>query len=204
MSNIVVLNGTSSAGKTTVAKALQRQLDEPYVLAGIDQAVFMLPPQYLVPPLWGRVFEYEYAGGELTAIRPGPLGHDLMAALHRAVGAYAEAGLHVIVDHVLLDRRWLDDMAALYAEHRVWFVGVRCPLAVVEERERARRDRTIGQVRAQFDMVHAGCRYDFEIDTSLHTPEDCARLIVAHMQATPAPRAFADLRTAPELVTEDR
>ena len=35
--NVIVLNGTSSAGKTTVAKALQRIMDEPYLHTGNDQ-----------------------------------------------------------------------------------------------------------------------------------------------------------------------
>jgi len=37
---------------------------------------------------------------------------------------------------------------------RVLFVGVRCPLAVAEQRERERGDRLVGLARGLFDGVH--------------------------------------------------
>ncbi|MFP4343184.1 MAG: phosphotransferase-like protein [Anaerolineales bacterium] len=52
---------------------------------------------------------------------------------------------------------------------------MRCPLGVLEERERARKDRTLGQARAQFDVVHAGKIYDMEVDTSLWSAMECAQ-----------------------------
>ena len=58
---------------------------------------------------------------------------------------------------------------------------MRCPLAVVEQRERERRDRTLGQAAAQFAVVHAGRTYDVEVDTSVLTPEAAAATIVASM-----------------------
>jgi chloramphenicol 3-O phosphotransferase len=50
---IIVLNGTSSAGKTTLGKALQDVLPTPYLLIGIDTVVFALPRRY-VNELWTR------------------------------------------------------------------------------------------------------------------------------------------------------
>jgi chloramphenicol 3-O phosphotransferase len=44
----------------------------------------------------------------------------------------------VIADHVLIDTRWLQDCAQVLAPHRADLVGVRCPLDVVEQRERDR------------------------------------------------------------------
>lgn len=40
---IVLLNGTSSAGKTGLAKALQRRLPAPALSVGIDTVVLALP-----------------------------------------------------------------------------------------------------------------------------------------------------------------
>ena len=60
MANIIILNGTSSAGKSTLAKALQAKLDTPYLHAGIDNYIFMLPKQSLNPPLWSEIFRYVY------------------------------------------------------------------------------------------------------------------------------------------------
>ena len=52
------------------------------------------------------------------------------------------------------------------------------PLDVLEAREIARGDRAIGLARWQFDKVHRGMTYDFEIDTSTLTPDACAAAIM--------------------------
>ena len=53
--NIIILNGTSSSGKTSIVNALQAILDEPYLEVGIDKFIFMLPGRYLDRPLWDEV-----------------------------------------------------------------------------------------------------------------------------------------------------
>jgi chloramphenicol 3-O phosphotransferase len=190
---IIFLNGTSSSGKSTLARALQKQLDGPYLHAGIDQFIFMLPGAYLNPPLWREVYAYHYRDDGSFTIQTGPLGHLLMTGMHRSAAALAESGFDVILDHVLLDARWLDECVRLFAPFEVWFVGVRCPLDVLEQRERDRKDRTLGQARAQFDVVHAGKSYDVEVDTSQADATACAAQIIGHFEATPA-RAFSALR----------
>ena len=100
--------------------------------------------------------------------------------MHRSVAALAGAGLSVIVDHVLLERAWVDDLGERLDGIDWRLVAVRCPLAVIEERERERRDRTIGQAAAQFAVVHAhGATYDLEVDTSVSSPGEAAARIVA-------------------------
>jgi chloramphenicol 3-O phosphotransferase len=178
---IVLLNGTSSSGKTTLAKALQRALAEPYLRLGIDTVVFALPGRWLEAPRWHEVFVYRGADPELE-ITAGPLGDKLVTALHRMVAAAAAVGWGVLVDHVLLDRRWVADAAAVLGGYQLLSVGVRCPLAEVVRRERERRDRTLGQARAQFDVVHTHARYDVEVDTSAADPDACAAQIISAMR----------------------
>jgi len=48
---IVIINGTSSSGKTSIVHALQNILLEPYLEAGIDKLIWMLPERYLDRPL---------------------------------------------------------------------------------------------------------------------------------------------------------
>jgi chloramphenicol 3-O phosphotransferase len=182
----VVLNGTSSAGKTSIVHALQDILEEPYVDAGIDKFIWMLPERYLERPLWDEVLG--------LASRAGPLGHTLMSGMHRAIAELSRAGLNVVADHVLVERCWLDECATLFADLPAYLVGVRCPLEVLEQRESARRNRTWGQARAQIDLVHAHAAYDLEVDTSASTPEECARQIEARLRDGAPPTAFRRLR----------
>ena len=43
---IICLNGVSSSGKSTIAKALQDKLNEPYYLMSEDTFTFMLPEKF--------------------------------------------------------------------------------------------------------------------------------------------------------------
>ncbi len=193
---VIVLNGTSSSGKSTLMRALQARLEGAWLGVGIDTVVYALPKRYLDQPLWSEVFRYVDAEPGADApfrIETGELGRQMVDGLHRTVASLADAGLSVIVDHVLLDPDWVVDLAKRLAGHDVLFVGVRCPLEVVVERERARRERTIGQAAAQFDVVHQVGGYDLEVDTSALSPEAAAKVIALSVEGGWPPRAFANL-----------
>ena len=46
----------------------------------------------------------------------------------------------------------------------IW-VGLHCPVEVLEQRERDRGDRMVGQARGHADLVHRWGTYDLDIDT---------------------------------------
>jgi chloramphenicol 3-O phosphotransferase len=179
---VILLNGTSSSGKTSLVRALQDVLDEPFLDAGIDKFLWMLPHRYLNPPLWDDVLG--------RATEAGATGQRLLSGMHHAIAALARAGNHVVADHVLVDPRWLDECARVFRDLPVYFIAVHCPLPVLEQREQQRLDRTLGQARAQFDLVHAHGVYDLEVDTSAASPEQCAQQIVEHLRSGAPPQAF--------------
>lgn len=182
---LILINGASSSGKTSLVRALQAALDEPYVDAGLDRFLWMLPSRYLDRPLWDDVLG--------LATEAGAVGNRLVSGMHHAIVALLRTGNNVVADHVLVEPAWLDQAAALFADLPAYLAGVRCPLPVLEARERARRDRTLGQARAQHALVHAHGLYDVEVDTSLDSPEACAAQIRARIAAGP-PEAFRRLR----------
>jgi chloramphenicol 3-O phosphotransferase len=182
-STIIVLNGTSSSGKTSILKSLQDQLPDPFLDMGIDRFIFMLPGRYLNRPLWDEVLG--------KAIQSGAAGKTLVSGMHYAIAAAAQRGNHVIADHVLVEKSWVDECARLFAGMNAYLIGVRCPLEVLEQRERSRQDRTLGQARIQYDVVHRHTQYDLEVDTSLFSAEQCARKIIERLK-TP-PEAFRQL-----------
>ena len=96
---IIILNGTSSSGKTSIVKALQPILEEPYLDAGLDKFLWMLPERYLEGPLWDDVLG--------LADRAGLVGPRLVAGMHQVIAALSIAGNNVIADHVLVETDWL-------------------------------------------------------------------------------------------------
>jgi chloramphenicol 3-O phosphotransferase len=183
---IIILNGTSSSGKTSIVKALQEILDEPYVDAGIDKFIWMLPERYLDRPLWDEVLG--------LATQAGAVGHRLMSGMHQAIAALSRTGNNVVADHVLVEPEWLQECVALFSDQPAYLVAVRCPLQVLEQRERARKNRTWGQARAQFGLVHAHGIYDLEVDTSVSSAQECALQIKARLQDGNPPSAFKRLK----------
>jgi chloramphenicol 3-O phosphotransferase len=181
---VIFINGSSSSGKTSILRALQILLEEPYLEAGIDKFIFMLPERYLDRPLWDEVLG--------LADRAGATGHALVAGMHRAILALARSGNNVIADHVLVEPAWVRECTHLFAGLQAYLIGVRCPLEVLEARERSRKNRTLGQARLQFEVIHAHVVYDLEVDTSVLSPEDCARAIRARLQDPP--QAFRRLQ----------
>jgi len=184
---IIILNGTSSSGKTSIVRALQDMLDEPYVEAGIDKFIWMLPHRYLDRPLWDDVLG--------LADKAGELGHQLVMGMHRTAEVLSHAGMNVIVDHVLVEDIWWQDCIERFKELPLYLIGIRCPLEVLEDREKARKNRTLGQARLQFDIVHGKGIYDLEVDTSIFSAEECAKTIKERITSTEPPSALRLLAT---------
>ena len=179
---IIVINGTSSSGKTTLVRAVQASLSDLWLEMGIDRFAYALPGRVNGQPTWPLLFLYVRPEGRSDGpftIETTALGNRFISGLHATVTALAESGLNVIVDHVVLEPGWVEEMSRLWAGFEVLRVGVRCPLDVVLERERGRKDRTIGQAEAQFGVVHRWMSYDIEVDTSVLTPAEATSRILA-------------------------
>jgi len=176
IARIVLLNGVGSAGKSSIAKALQAVAADPFLHVPMDSFLDMLPDAYHDHP---DGFFYETppeSGTPLTVIRAGPVAARALRGMRRAIAAMAAEGNDLIVDDVLLGPAW-SEYSTLLEPYRVFLVGVRAPLDVLEARERLRGDRAIGLARWQFDLVHDGMTYDLELDTSQASAMDCARRI---------------------------
>lgn len=173
---ILFLNGTSSAGKTSIAHALQATLDEPFLYVSADIRKPMLPP-----------FRAD-RGWEPSAILDR-LRHGYYACLV----ALAACGNSVIADQAIEEPEWMRLCADVLAPTRAYLIGVRCDREIALRRETERGDRTVGLVDAQFDRVHRIGVYDLEVDSGIATPERCAEEIKAHIERA-APTALRRIR----------
>ncbi|MFG2889697.1 chloramphenicol phosphotransferase CPT [Streptomyces sp. NPDC048248] len=174
--DVIVLNGGSSSGTSSLARALQHALPRPWLTFGVDTFGEALPPTLQDSPDGLLVAP----DGQVTV---GPAYRALESAWRDGIAAMARGGTGVILDEVFLgghegQRRWQSALEGL----EVLWVGVRCDPDVAAARERARGDRVVGMAAAQADLVHKGVRYDLEVDTSAATPDACARRIAARVR----------------------
>lgn len=94
----------------------------------------------------------------------------------------------MLVEHIIETRAWLNDLLRLLRGYDVFFVGVHCPLEVLERRERERGDRHLGEARYHL-KTHSYCTYDLSVD-SREAPEDNAQRIVRAWTRRTSPSAF--------------
>jgi chloramphenicol 3-O phosphotransferase len=173
---LILLNGTSSSGKSSIAEQLLATLDGAWFHLGIDR------------------FHHLRARREWTDETFLPVFQRTVLGFHRAVAGMASAGNDVVVDHVLGERWRLADCLTIFDGFPVLFIGVRCSLPELERRERERGNRTVGRAAVQFPLVHQHGVYDLEVDSERHTPSECASLIRDRLYDAP-PTAFDQLRS---------
>lgn len=183
---IIYLNGTSSAGKTSIALALQDVLDEPFLRIGVDTFIGMLPRRMFTTPL----FEPAPGGG----IRPRAVFRETIRRPMPGTLAAMAVTDDLIVDDVIADSEWLHSVVRALAPFTVLFVGVVCPLDELERRESARGDQMMGVARGMLEPAHEHGLYDLTVDTSVMTSVECAKTIKARLTTGPAPTAFTQLR----------
>ena len=172
---IILLNGASSAGKSALARAVQARASLPFWHYSIDhlRAGGVLPTE--------RIEAGDFAWSDM---RPA-----FFEGFHRSIPAFAEAGNHMLVEHIVEQRAWMDRLLLLLAPHDVFFVGLHCPLDELERREAHRGDRRVGDARADHAIAHTFGEYDLELETTKPVAELAAALLAA-WEARSQPSAF--------------
>ena len=182
---IILVNGASSSGKSTLCVALQAKLDEPFWHYSIDHLRHgnVLPMR--------RIERGDFSWPEMREA--------FFEGFHRCLPALAEAGNNLIVEHIVETRMWMTRLLQLLAPVDVFFVGLNCPLPELERRELQRGDRRIGEARQDYMNVHALVRefgaYDVEIDATQPLSENVDRVLAAR-RARAHPNAFERMLAA--------
>ena len=189
---ILLLVGTSSAGKSTLAKHLQDNLSEHYLLIGLDDVFRMVSRRWgggLGGPFSVQGFRYDRETvPQAQVIRYGPVGRRVLDGMQRAVAAFAGAGNHLIVDEMLLDERVLAGWVKHLKHFQAYLIKVTAPLQVLEQREQ-RRGNAQGLARGHLKANDV--RYfDFLIDTTDKNPRTCAEEISHWLTTMPEPTAL--------------
>jgi chloramphenicol 3-O phosphotransferase len=163
--NIILLNGVSSSGKTSLAKALVKRLPDHfhYSIDDFDLVIEHMEDrenQRLIPVSTEHYF-------------------------HRTIKMFSDSGINLIVDQILHNEDTLIDCMNTLEGYPIYFVGVHCPLHELEEREVTRGDRILGLSKEQLKYVHQQNEaYDLEVNTGQDSLDTCADNIVKAYLAT--------------------
>ena len=156
---LVVLNGISSSGKTSLADALREELPQPWFRLGIDD-ILRLSAALVRPEL--------YPSMESAT--------SLIQGAHRAFAAIARAGNLAVLDVVLITPFLAEDLDEALGDLPMLVVGLDCPVDVAEERQRG-RGREVGVATAQAATVFEHVAPDLVLDTSTLTTKECVAAV---------------------------
>jgi len=176
--NIIILNGVSSAGKTTLTKQLQNAFDENYFWIANDMFCDMYSSKH-----WDANW--------VKSI------NEALTAMIYSIKTLSDNGMNVIVDQVFLNNDTegglLEKSIRLLHNYPVLFVRVDCNKEELARRERERGDRTIGQAHSQLPLVHNHEIYDVAVDTSKEDSSDIIDKILGKLGKCDDAYAFKKL-----------
>lgn len=175
---IIYLNGPSSSGKTTLAKALQDASQTLFLLIGIDKIIGWMPEKIndwtggKAPLGYSWKKEKDCSGNLIQELQTGPYAEQIAKTFREIVLLLAQKGHSIIIDDVSFGKQQIDEWKKLLKDFHVLWIGVNAPLDVLEKREKERGNRMIGSARAQFHKVHVDVSYDLKIDTHHETTSE--------------------------------
>ena len=166
---IICLNGTSSSGKTTLAKKLQEIFPGYLLNFSIDHILYSLPPSALAKMTSGQA-------------NPGLQYSQLEEGFYQCVRVLAELGHDLVIDNAIVSEKSAKRMEEALQGFKVIRVGLNCDLDELKKRELNRGDRTIGEAERQNETIHQFCKYDILIDCTNGDPKRSAREILDWIQ----------------------
>jgi chloramphenicol 3-O phosphotransferase len=154
--NIIVLNGVSSSGKSTFAKALQAKFTQQYLYMPVDLLNDISPAKD------------SKSYNERFAADPMPI----LSAFYSCVKSFSDYGINVIFD-VVFRKSFLNWFLNLFSDSDVpvMMVHVTCPIEELRRRENKRSDRKVGDGESHLALLEPRDCYDIVIDTYAETTE---------------------------------
>lgn len=185
--NIIFLNGASGAGKTSICKALQDMLPTAYLHIGIDQFIEMMPDKLNdftgESPQDGFYWKSVTLddGSPAFKITAGEYGKKINDAYRQSAANLAGMGLSLIIDDITNGNEELQFWKILLKPYNVIYVGVYCDVDILQMREKQRGDRKIGTAIEQNQRVHRDIDYDFCVDSTNMSAQQCAQKIISEL-----------------------
>jgi chloramphenicol 3-O phosphotransferase len=118
VSKIIFLNGCSSAGKTSLVKAIQHLSEEPFLSSGVDATFAALPAKYFSDfPVGGEKAEQgvqfipsiDPEGFPILKVKTGSYAQKFSQSVPKIIKQLADDGHNIIIDEAIKDRKVLEN-----------------------------------------------------------------------------------------------
>lgn len=160
---LIYLNGTSSSGKTSIAKELQSLIPGPCLYFSIDALLYALATEDLDAIMGKRPYRYTINW------------NSIFEGYFASVAALVNAGNTVIADNPVYTEKLAGEFAkTIDPILKKLVVKLDCPLDELERREKAREDRAIGIAKNQIEGIHRFLKYDMDVDSHQSNPKQVA------------------------------
>ena len=163
---ILFLNGVTSSGKTSIVEALQARKDVFFYVVANDLFQEMIGEEYLKDNYW------KYLG-------------EVIIMMYHTAKLFSDMGKNVLIDGILVEREGVaphyERLLSLLKDNPLDVVEVYCPPEICRERNIARGDRYESQSDEQAALMAPDIRYSLRVDTSIHSPEECAEQIIRNL-----------------------
>ena len=160
--NIILLNGPSSAGKSTISGELQKKIKEHG-----EEAVIISIDDYMITDPKETIYEDDI--------------YEIMPGMCRDIRKMVNAGKIVIVDHAITSERIYDMFLETADCGVVLTVKVTCDLEILRKREKERGDRCPGSAEASLRYLWPKDGYDLCIDNGKVSAADNAEKIFSEV-----------------------
>jgi len=158
---MILLNGPSSAGKSTLSRHLQKKLREDNI-----ESVIISIDDYMVTDPKKTIYEDDI--------------FEIMPNMCCDVRSLLAKGQNVIVDHAITSERIYEMMMDAAKDGTIVTVKVTCDLEILRKREKERGDRCIGSAEASMEYLWPKEGYDLTIDNGRISVEENADTVIAY------------------------
>jgi chloramphenicol 3-O phosphotransferase len=164
MRKVVLLNGPSSSGKSTLASVLQVLIKgttgEEYDIVSIDDFLEMTTDK--------TIYEDDVFRISLEMCEKS---RDLLNSMKG-----------VIIDHVITSERIFKQFLEYLQTFDIKLIQVTCPLHELRRREEQRKNRCLGSAESSYQYLFPKEGYHLTVDTFIFSAEECSLKILDAMR----------------------
>lgn len=212
---IIIINGGSSVGKTSLSKAIMQQSERPFMLHSIDHLIIHCLDAKFAPisqredlndlsaaqrAWFVRLETAAITSGDQAArllIRDGEKALALHRTFAQNAANFATGGWPLIVDEVLWHGESIKNYLRAFDAFAgpIYTVKLTCDVGVAERREKARGDRYLGLARGIAEqLAEVPMLYDLELVSEIPSDiEANAQRVLDFVEQQPQPQAWKRL-----------